>query len=326
MRTVYYRDAIREAIDEEMARDPSVLVLGEDMGPNGGTWKETRGLWEKYGDLRMKDTPISESGFVGMSVGMALTGLRPVAKVMFSDFMLVAMDQIANQMAKITYMSGGQMPVPMVLRTTIGLGRSSAAQHSQNLNAIIAHFPGLKIAVPSNARAAKGLLKTAIRDNDPVIVVENRLHYGRQFELPNEGEAEELIPLGKAAVLHEGSDLTVVSCSEPVNTCLRVAAEFEKDGIGIEVIDLQSIRPLDRETIIRSVKKTGRLLLVDEGYTSFGITGEIALSIMPDVFYDLDAPIMRLCSPDVPVPFSPALEKLIIPDENRIRDAIRKML
>ena len=224
MRTVYYRDAIREALDEEMARDPSVLVLGEDMGPNGGTWKETRGLWEKYGDLRMKDTPISESGFVGMSVGMALTGLRPVAKVMFSDFMLVAMDQIANQMAKITYMSGGQMPVPMVLRTTIGLGRSSAAQHSQNLNAVIAHFPGLKIAVPSNARTAKGLLKTAIRDDDPVIVVENRLHYGRQFELPDEGAEEELIPLGKAAVLHEGSDLTVVSCSDSFNTCPRVAA------------------------------------------------------------------------------------------------------
>ena len=230
MRTIYYRDAIREAMDEEMARDPMVMTIGEDMGPNGGTWKETRGLWEKYGDLRVKDSPISESGFVGMCVGMALTGLRPVAKVMFSDFMLVAMDQIANQMAKITYMSGGQKPVPMVLRTTIGLGRASAAQHSQNLNALIAHIPGLKIAVPSDAYTAKGLLKTAIRDDDPVIVVEHRLHYGRQFEMPDEGAGELLLPFGQAAVLHEGSDLTVVTCSAMVAKCVNVARELSEDN------------------------------------------------------------------------------------------------
>ena len=326
MRKLYYRDAIREALDEEMARDPMVMLIGEDMGPNGGTWKENRGLWEKYGDLRLKDSPISESGFVGMCVGMALTGMRPIAKVMFSDFMLVAMDQIANQMAKITYMSGGQKPVPMVLRTTIGLGRASAAQHSQNLNAIIAHFPGLKIAVPSDAYTAKGLLKTAIRDNDPVVVVEHRLHYGQQFDMPDDADENLLLPLGKAAVLHEGGDLTIVTCSAMVAKCLSVARELEKEGVGVEVIDLRTIKPLDRETIIRSVKKTGRLLLVDEGYTSFGITAEIGFSIMQDVFYDLEAPMMRLCAPDVPVPFSPALEKLIVPNENTILEAVRKML
>ncbi len=179
MRKIYYRDAVREALDEEMARDPMVMMIGEDVGPNGGTWKANAGLWEKYGDLRMKDSPISESGFVGMCVGMALTGMRPIAEVMFSDFMLVAMDQIVNQMAKITYMSGGQRPVPMVLRTTIGLGRASAAQHSQSLNSIISYFPGLKVVVPSDAYTAKGLLKSAIRDNSPVVVVEHRMQYSQ---------------------------------------------------------------------------------------------------------------------------------------------------
>ena len=184
MRKIYYRDAVREALDEEMARDPMVMMIGEDVGPNGGTWKANLGLWEKYGDLRMKDSPISESGIVGMGVGMALTGMRPIVEIMFSDFMLVAMDQIANQMAKITYMSGGQRGVPMVIRTTIGLGRASAAQHSQCLNSLLAYFPGMKIAVPSDAYTAKGLLKTAIRDNAPVVVVEHRMQYSQQFDMP----------------------------------------------------------------------------------------------------------------------------------------------
>ncbi|MBQ9685349.1 MAG: alpha-ketoacid dehydrogenase subunit beta [Oscillospiraceae bacterium] len=326
MRKIYYRDAIREALDEEMARDPMVMLIGEDVGPNGGTWKENRGLWEKYGDLRLKDSPISESGFVGMCVGMALTGMRPIAKVMFSDFLLVAMDQIANQMAKITYMSGGQKPVPMVLRTTIGLGRASAAQHSQNLTALLAHFPGMKIAIPSDAYTAKGLLKTAIRDNDPVVVIEHRMQYGKEYDMPDDADENLLLPLGKAAVVHPGEDVTVVTCSYMVEKCVAAAKKLDGEGIHAEVIDLRSIKPLDKETIIRSVKKTGRLLLVDEGYTSFGITGEIGFSIMPDVFYDLEAPMQRLCAPDVPVPFSPVLEKLIIPNETTIAEAIRKML
>ncbi len=326
MRKIYYRDAIREALDEEMERDPMVMLIGEDVGPNGGTWKENAGLWEKYGDLRLKDSPISESGFVGMCVGMALTGMRPIAKVMFSDFMLVAMDQIVNQMAKITYMSGGQKPVPMVLRTTIGLGRASAAQHSQSLNSILAYFPGLKIAIPSDAYTAKGLLKSAIRDNDPVVVVEHRMAYSQMFDMPDDGDENLLIPFGKAAVVHEGTDLTIVATSTMVGKSVNVAKHLEKEGVSVEVIDPRTIKPLDRETIIKSVKKTGKLLLVDEGYTSYGITGEIGFSIMQDVFYDLEAPMMRLCAPDVPVPFSPVLEKMVVPNENMILEAARKML
>lgn len=326
MRKIYYRDAVREALDEEMARDPMVMMIGEDVGPNGGTWKANKGLWEKYGEMRMKDSPISESGIVGMGVGMALTGMRPIVEIMFSDFMLVAMDQIANQMAKITYMSGGQRSVPMVLRTTIGLGRASAAQHSQCLNAIIAHFPGLKVAVPSDAYTAKGLLKTAIRDNSPVIVVEHRMQYSQEFEMPDDADENLLIPFGKAAVVREGTDLTIVATSTMVGKSLSVARHLESEGISIEVIDPRTIRPLDRETIIRSVKKTGKLLVVDEGYTSFGISGEIGFSIMEDVFYDLEAPMMRVCAPDVPLPFSPVLEKLVVPNENMILAAVRKLL
>ncbi len=326
MRKLYYRDAIREALDEEMARDPMVMLIGEDVGPAGGTWKENLGLWEKYGDLRIKDSPISESGFVGMCIGMALTGMRPIAKLMFSDFMLVSMDQIANQMAKITYMSGGQKPVPMVLRTTIGLGRASAAQHSQSLNSIVSYFPGLKVAIPSDAYTAKGLLKTAIRDDAPVVIVENRMQYGQQFDMPDDADEDLLIPFGTAALVREGSDLTIVATSSMVEKSAKVADYLAGQGVRIEVIDPRTIKPLDKAAIIKSVKKTGKLLIVDEGYTSFGLAAEIGFSVMPDVFYDLEAPISRLCAPDVPVPFSPSLEKLVVPNENMILDAVKKML
>lgn len=326
MRKLYYRDAIREALDEEMARDPMVMLIGEDVGPAGGTWKENLGLWEKYGDLRIKDSPISESGFVGMCIGMALTGMRPIAKLMFSDFMLVSMDQIANQMAKITYMSGGQKPVPMVLRTTIGLGRASAAQHSQSLNSIVSYFPGLKVAIPSDAYTAKGLLKTAIRDDAPVVIVENRMQYGQQFDMPDDADENLLIPFGTAALVREGSDLTIVATSSMVEKSAKVADYLAGQGVRIEVIDPRTIKPLDKAAIIKSVKKTGKLLIVDEGYTSFGLAAEIGFSVMPDVFYDLEAPISRLCAPDVPVPFSPSLEKLVVPNENMILDAVKKML
>lgn len=326
MREIYYRDAIHEALDEEMGRDPMVMMIGEDVGPDGGTWKVDVGLWEKYGDLRMKDSPISESGIVGMGVGMALTGMRPIVEIMFGDFMLVAMDQIVNQMAKITYMSGGQTKLPMVIRTTNGLGRASAAQHSQALHAIVAHFPGIKIALPSDAYTAKGLLKAAIRDDNPCIVIEHRMQYGQKFEMPDDTGADFMIPFGKAEVVHPGTDLTIVATSTMVGKSVKVARHFAEKGIHIEVIDPRTIVPLDRETIIQSVKKTGKLLMVDEGYASFGITGEIGLSIQQDVFYDLDAPMMRVCAPDVPVPFSPALEKLVVPNENMIRQAVEKML
>lgn len=326
MRKIYYRDAVREALDEEMARDPMVMMIGEDIGPNGGTWKANNGLWEKYGDLRMKDSPISEAGIVGMGVGMALTGMRPIVEIMFSDFMLVAMDQIVNQMAKITYMSGGQKAVPMVIRTTIGLGRASAAQHAQSLNAIISYFPGLKVVVPSDAYTAKGLLKSAIRDNSPVVVVEHRMQYSQQFDMPGDTGEEFLLPIGKAAVVREGTDLTIVATSNMVGKSLTVANHLEKEGVSIEVVDPRTIKPLDKETIIKSVRKTGKLLIVDEGYTSYGTAGEIGFSIMKDVFYDLEAPMDRVCAPDVPLPFSPALEKLVVPNENMILEAVRKLL
>ena len=228
MRKIYYRDAVREALDEEMARDPMVMMIGEDIGVGDGTWRCSKGLYEKYGDLRMKDSPISESGIVGMGIGMALTGMRPIVEIMFSDFMLVAMDQIVDQMAKVCYMSGGQKNVPMVIRTTIGAGRAAAAQHSQNLNAVIAHFPGSKIVIPSDAYTAKGLLKSAIRDNNPVIVVEHRKHYSVEFDMPDDGDENLLLPIGKSVVVHEGSDVTVVANSFQVGQCVKVAKHLEK--------------------------------------------------------------------------------------------------
>lgn len=327
MRKIYYRDAVREALDEEMARDPMVMMIGEDIGVGDGTWRCSKGLYEKYGDLRMKDSPISESGIVGMGIGMALTGMRPIVEIMFSDFMLVAMDQIVNQMAKVCYMSGGQKNVPMVIRTTIGAGRAAAAQHSQNLNAVIAHFPGSKIVIPSDAYTAKGLLKSAIRDNNPVIVVEHRKHYSVEFDMPDDGDENLLLPIGKSVVVHEGSDVTVVANSFQVGQCVKVAKHLEKKkGVSVEVVDLRTLVPLDKETIIKSVKKTGRLLIVDEGYTSFGVAAEICAAIQDEVFYDLDAPIQRLCVPDVSIPFSPALEKLVVPNENTILAAVEKLL
>lgn len=326
MRKIYYRDAVLEAIDEEMARDPMVMMIGEDIGVGDGTWRCSKGLYEKYGDLRMKDSPISEAGFVGMGIGMALTGMRPIVEIMFSDFMLVAMDQIVNQMAKVCYMSGGQKGAPMVIRTTIGAGRAAAAQHSQNLNAVIAHFPGSKIVIPSDAYTAKGLLKTAIRDNNPVIVVEHRKHYSMEFDMPDDGDENLLLPIGKAAIVHEGNDITVVANSFQVGQCVKIAKRLSAKGVSVEVIDLRTLVPMDKETIIQSVKKTGRLLIVDEGYTSFGIGAEICAAVQENVFYDLDAPIMRLGEPDVSIPFSPALEKLVVPNEKTILAAIQKLV
>lgn len=326
MRKIYYRDAVREALDEEMARDPMVMMIGEDVGPNGGTWKANAGLWEKYGDLRMKDSPISESGFVGMCVGMALTGMRPIAEVMFSDFMLVAMDQIVNQMAKITYMSGGQCSVPMVVRMPLGGGRSSAAQHSQSIHAWAAHIPGVKVVLPSTAGEAKGLLKTAIRDNNPVMFFEHKMLYTTKFDDVPEVEEDVCIPFGQARIVQEGDDITVVTNSMMTIKATKAVKKLAQEGIHAELIDLRTIVPLDTETIIKSVKKTGKLLIVDEGHIDFGISGEIATRIMPDVFYDLEAPVQRLGTGNVPLPFSPALEFPLIPDEKTIAAKIREMV
>ncbi len=322
MKKVTYAQAICEAMDEEMARDKNVLLLGEDVGFLGGNFKTAVGLREKYGDLRVKDTPISENSFLGMGLGMALTGLRPIVEIMFSDFLLLAADQLLNQIAKIRYMSGGQVRVPLTVRTTIGAGRSSAAQHSQSLHAIMCHVPGLKVVVPSSAAEAKGLLKTAIREDNPVVFIEHKMEYNHEYEIP---EGEYTIPLGKANILREGRDITVVATSNLALKAVKVADELAKEGMEVEVIDTRTLVPLDRDTIISSVKKTGRILITDEGYERCNIAAEIVMDVMPEVFYYLDVPPERLCLPNVPLPFSPALEFPLIPDQEKLYQKIKKM-
>ncbi|MDR1042889.1 MAG: alpha-ketoacid dehydrogenase subunit beta [Clostridiales Family XIII bacterium] len=321
MREILYRNAVCEAIDEEMARDANVMVIGEDVAFIGGNFKATVGLYEKYGDLRVKDSPISEAGIVGMGVGMALTGLRPIVELMFSDFLLIAADQVVNQMAKIRYMSGGQATVPMVIRTPIGGGRSSAAQHSQSMQAMVAHFPGMKVLVPSTAQEAKGLLKSSIRDDNPVVFFEHKMEYSNTFDID---DTIELIPIGKADIKRAGSDITIVATSSMVMKSLKAADILEKEGVSCEIIDLRSIIPLDRETIIHSVAKTGKLLIVDEAYEFCGVGAELCMNLMDDIFYELDAPVMRVATPNVPLPFSPALEFPIIPSEEKIVDKVRR--
>ncbi len=322
MREILYRDAIREAMDEEMERDGKVLLLGEDIGFLGGNFKTSVGLYDKYGDLRAKDTPISEAGFVGMGIGMALTGLRPIVELMFSDFLLVAADQVINNAAKITYMSGGQVSVPLVIRTPIGGGRSSAAQHSQSMQAMVSHFPGLKVVVPSTAQEAKGLLKTAIRDNNPVMFFEHKMEYSNKYMID---DVVEPIPFGKANIVREGKDITIVATSSQVMKSLEASKKLEQEGISAEIIDLRTIVPFDRDTVIESVKKTGRLLVVDEAYERCGIGAEIGADLMDDVFYYLEAPIGRIGTPNVPLPFSPALEFPIIPTVQKIYEKVKKM-
>ena len=319
---VTYAQAICEAIDEEMARDKNVLILGEDVGILGGNFKTAMGLFEKYGDLRVKDTPISENSFMGMSLGMAITGLRPIVEIMFSDFLLLASDQLLNQVAKIRYMSGGQVKVPLTVRTTIGAGRSSAAQHSQSLHAIMCHVPGLKVVVPSSAADAKGLLKTAIREDNPVVFIEHKMEYNNEYEIP---EGEYTIPFGKANVLREGKDITVIATSNLALKAVKAAEKLAKEGIGVEVIDPRTLIPLDRETLIASIKKTGRVLLADEGYERCNIVAEIMMDLMPDIFYNLDHPPERLCLPNIPIPFSSALEFPLIPDEDKLYKRIKKI-
>ena len=323
IKKITYAQAISEAIDEEMQRDKNIILLGEDVGILGGNFKATVGLYEKYGEWRVKDTPISENSFTGLGLGAALTGLRPIVEIMFSDFIMLAMDQIANQVAKIRYMSGGQAIVPLTIRTTLGGGRSSAAQHSQSLQALVCHIPGLKVVMPSSASEAKGLLKTAIRDNNPVIFFEHKMEYNKTYEVPEE---EYTIPFGVANILKEGKDITIVGTSNQALKALQAAEELTKEGINAEIIDPRTLVPLDKDTIVKSVKKTGRLLVVDEGYERCGVAGEIAMSILKDIFYYLDTPIERLTTANLPLPFSPALEFPIVPDEKKIYQKVKKMV
>jgi pyruvate dehydrogenase E1 component beta subunit len=315
--------AVNQAIAEEMRRDSNVFLIGEDVAEAGTPFKVTSGLVEEFSTERVIDTPISEPGFMGLAVGAAMTGSRPIVDLMFGDFLFLVMDQLCNQAAKIHYMSGGKLNVPLVLRTNLGATRRSAAQHSQSLHALVAHVPGLKVAMPSSAYEAKGLLKTAIRDNNPVVIFEDKLMYQDKAFVPDE---EYLLPFGEAAILKQGSDVTLIGTSSMRQVCERAAILLDKDGIKAEVIDPRTIVPLDENTILNSVKKTSRAIVVDEGHQNFGTTAEIASRISEKAFYYLDAPVIRMGAMDVPIPFSPVLEDLTVPTAERVAENARKIV
>ncbi|WP_223476197.1 alpha-ketoacid dehydrogenase subunit beta [Oricola indica] len=319
-REITLSKAVNEAIAEEMRRDPAIFLIGEDVAEAGTPFKVLSGLVEEFGPDRIIDTPISEPGFMGIAVGAAMTGSRPIVDLMFGDFLFLVMDQLCNQAAKTHYMSGGKLQVPLVLRTNLGATRRSAAQHSQSLHALVAHIPGLKVALPSSAYEAKGLLKTAIRDDNPVVIFEDKLMYNDKAPVPEE---EYLIPFGEAAVLREGHEITLVATSSMVQVALKAADLLDRDGISAEVIDPRTIVPLDEETILSSVRKTSRAIVIDEGHQNFGITGEIASRISEKAFYHLDAPVVRMGAMDVPVPFSPALEDLTVPTPETVAENAR---
>jgi len=311
-RELTFGDAIKEALAEELRRDARVFMLGEDIAEAGTTFKVLNGLVEEFGTERVIDTPISEPGFTGLAVGAAMTGMRPVVDIMFGDFSGLIMDQVANQAAKIHYMSGGKLKVPMVLRTTMGAGRRSAAQHSQSLHAWYSHIPGLKVVVPSTPYDAKGLMKSAIRDDNPVVILEDKMMYKTVKGPVPEGEYT--IPLGVADIKREGTDITLVATSSMVYVALDAAKLLDEIGIQAEVVDPRTLVPLDNQTLIESAKKTSRAIIIDEGYEQYGVTAELASVIADGAFYYLDAPVKRMGAMNVPIPFSPALEDLTIPN------------
>ncbi len=320
VREITFAQAVREALAEEMRRDPTVFIIGEDVAEAGTPFKVLSGLVEEFGPDRVVDSPISEAGITGLAVGSAMTGLRPVVDIMFGDFITLAMDQIANQAAKVRYMSGGKLAVPLVIRTTMGATRRSAAQHSQSLHAWVSHIPGLKVVLPSTPYDAKGLWKTAIRDNNPVVIFEDKMMYQLKGAVP---EGDYTIPFGLADVKRPGADVTVVATSSMVQVALRAAELLEQDGISAEVIDPRTTVPLDVETLVESAKKTSRCIVVDEGYQRFGVTAEIAAAIGEGAFHYLDAPVTRIGAMDVPVPFSPVLEDLTVPTPEAVVAAAR---
>ena len=323
MRSITLSQAVNEAIAEEMRRDSSVFLIGEDVAEAGTPFKITSGLVEEFGTQRVIDTPISEPGFMGLAVGAAMTGSRPIVDIMFGDFLFLIMDQLCNQAAKAHYMSGGKLNVPLVVRTNLGATRRSAAQHSQSLHALVSHIPGLKVAMPSSAYEAKGLLKTAIRDDNPVVIFEDKLMYQDKANVP---EDEYLIPFGEAAVLQEGNQVTLIGTSSMRQVCEDAARILGNEEISVEIIDPRTLVPLDEKTILNSAKKTGRVVVVDEGHQNFGITAEIASRISEKAFYYLDAPVIRMGAMDVPVPFSPVLEDLTVPTAEKVASNARKII
>jgi pyruvate dehydrogenase E1 component beta subunit len=315
--------AIREALAEEMRRDPRVFILGEDIAEAGHPFKVLTGLVEEFGSQRVLDTPISEAGFTGIAVGAAMTGMRPVVDIMFGDFIGLTMDQMVNQAAKIHYMSGGKWRCPLVMRTTLGATRRSAAQHSQSLHAWFCHIPGLKVIMPSTPYDAKGLLKSAIRDENPVVFFEDKMMYRLKGPVPEE---EYTIPLGVADIKREGSDITIVATSSMVQVALGAASLLEENGISAEVVDPRTLWPLDEKTLIESAKKTSRVIVLDEGYERYGVTAEIASTIATGAFYDLEAPVKRMGAMHVPIPFSPPLEDVTVPTEKSVAGAALALL
>jgi pyruvate dehydrogenase E1 component beta subunit len=326
MREITYAEAIREAMSEEMRRDPSVFILGEDIGVYGGAFGVTKGMLAEFGEERVRDTPLSECAIAGAAVGAAITGMRPIAEIMFSDFITIALDQLANQGAKIHYQFGGQVSVPMVLRTPGGSGTGAAEQHSQSLEAWVCHVPGLKVVIPSTPADAKGLLKTAIRDPNPVVFIEQKLLYRQKGPVPDAGE-DLTIPLGVADVKRSGKDLTIVTYGRMVQRSLEAAKALASEGIEAEVIDIRSLVPLDAGCIIGSVKKTGKVMIVHEACRTGGFGGEIAAVIADsEAFFHLDAPIRRVAGLDVPIPYNPVLEANVVPTFDAIVAAARDLV
>lgn len=325
MKEMTYKEAVKLAMVEEMRRDENVFLMGEDVGLYGGAFGVSVGMLEEFGEERVRDTPISEAVIAGAAAGAAVTGMRPIAEIMFMDFSTIAMDALVNQAAKMRYMFGGKAKVPMVLRCPGGSGTGAAAQHSQSLEAWFCHVPGLKVVVPGTAKDAKGLLKAAIRDDNPVVFVEQKTLYKVKGEVPVDEDF--IIPLGKGEIKKEGKDVTIISYGRMLPRALKVAEEMESEGISVEVLDPRTLVPLDKELIIESVKKTGRVVLVNEACKTGGYLGEIASVIVESEAFDyLDAPIVRLAGLDVPVPYNPELEKAIVPSEEQIREAVLKVM
>lgn len=317
-----YSQAINEALEEEMRRDEKVYILGEDVGAFGGCFGVTTGLFEKFGAERVLDSPISETAIIGSAVGAAVAGLRPVPEIMFVDFLGVCLDELFNQAAKMHYMFGGKAKVPLTLRTACGAGVGAAAQHSQSLEAWLCHVPGLKVVMPSTPADAKGLLKAAIRDDDPVIFIEHKALYGTSGEVP---EGDYTIPLGKAGIKREGKDVTILAYSMMLHKALAAAETLALQGIEAEVIDPRTLVPFDKETLYKSIEKTGRLVIVHEAVKQGGFGGEIAAMVAEECFDSLDAPIKRVAAPFTPIPFAANLEAAYIPDEAKIIEAVKSL-
>jgi len=323
MRELTYADALREALREEMLRDPKVVLMGEEIGVFEGVYKVTRGLLKEFGPERVRDTPISEAAIAGAAVGAALAGLKPVAEIMYMDFVTICLDQIATNAAKMRFMSGGKLKVPFVLRTQYSLGRMHGAQHSQFYPSMFFQVPGVKVVLPSTPYDAKGLLKASIREDNPVIFVESGALYRTKGPVPEE---EYPLPLSKSDIKRSGDDLTIVAVSRVVGEALAAATKLEEQGVRAEVIDPRTIQPLDSRTIVESVKKTGRLIIASDDVKSGGIGSEIAAVIVEEAFDSLDAPILRVASADMPIPFSPSLEQSYMPNAQKIIEAAKRLI